>query len=135
MKVLLIQEGSSVVVRVPTPGANIEQLAKAIPNSRVVDQALLPTDREFRKAWTIFGTIDLEKAKDVWRDKIRVARDKKIKELDIKWMKAMEKGELTIAASIAADKQILRDLPAREEISRATTLEELKSFWPSILEG
>lgn len=135
MKVLLIQEGNSVVVRVPTPDSNIEQLAKGIPNSRIVDQSLLPTDREFRKAWTVFGTIDLEKAKDVWRDKIRVARDKKIKELDIKWMKAMEKGETTIAASIAADKQVLRDLPQREEISRASSVEELKSFWPSILEG
>lgn len=135
MKVLLIQEGDSVVVRVPTPGVDIEKLAQGIPNSRIVDQALLPTDRDFRDAWTVYGTIDLGKAKEVWRKRIRTARDKRLKELDVKWMKAMEKGELTIAASIAADKQVLRDLPDREEISSASSLEELKSFWPSILEG
>jgi len=135
MKVLLIQEQDRTIVKIPMPGTNLEELAAGMLNARIVDQSELPTDREFRDAWTVFGTVDLEKAKDVWRQKIRAVRNKRLEDLDIKWMRAMEKGELRVAESVAADKQVLRSLPQREEISRARNLAELKSFWPSILEG
>jgi hypothetical protein len=127
-KVVLMQEGDTVLVIRPISNTP-EEFALANPGSKVVAANSLP-DREFRDAWTIDGTIDLEKAKKIWQKKIRVVRDAKLKELDIKWMQAMERGEVKIAASIAADKQVLRDLPEREELVNAKSISEIKAFWP-----
>ena len=55
-------------------------------------------------------TIDISKAKDIWKDKIRVARKPALEKLDVDFMKANESGEDT--TSIVADKQTLRDLPS-----------------------
>lgn len=132
-KVILKKENDSIVIISPI-GQDINVLAASIPGSKIVDRDSLPKDREFRDAWTIDGKIDLNKAKKIWQKKIRIARDKKLQKMDIEWMQAMEKGNTKIAASIAAKKQILRDLPQREEITKAESVESLKSFWPEILE-
>lgn len=130
-KVVLTKEGDSIIAITPL-NQTAESLSQTIPGSKVVDRSSLPS-REFRDAWTIDGNIDLKKAKKIWQNKIRVARDKKLKELDIKWMRALERNETKKAASIAAQKQVLRDLPEREEFMNATSLDEIKSFWPEIL--
>ena len=67
--------------------------------------------------------------------KIRVVRDQRLKELDIKWMRAMENGESKVASSVAAKKQMLRDVTEREDFKKAKTLEQIKKYWPEILEG
>lgn len=130
-KVVLFQEADCVVVAVPI-NQSAESLSETIPGSKIVEETFLPS-REWRDAWTIDGKIDLKKAKKIWQNKIRVARDKKLQELDIVWMKAMERGEVKKAGSIAAQKQVLRDLPEREEFMNAKTLDEVKAFWPEIL--
>lgn len=132
-KVILVQENDSVVVLAPI-NLDVESVAATIPNSNVVDVNTLPT-REWRDALTIDGGVDLEKAKEIWRKKLRKVRDQKLKKLDVEWMKAMERGEVRNAASIAVNKQILRDLPGREEIANAESLQDLKNFWPSVLEA
>lgn len=130
-KVVLIQEGDFVIVVTPL-NQTAESLSASIPGSKVVDRSALPS-REWRDAWTIDCKVDLNKAKKIWQKKIRVARNKKLKDLDIEWMQAMERGEVKKAGSIAAQKQVLRDLPEREEFMNATSLDEIKSFWPEIL--
>lgn len=132
MKVLLIKEGDGVAVRVPVPGMTIDDLMVNAGEARIVEDSQLP-DREFRDAWTFEGKVDLAKAKEIWKRKIRLIRDQKLKDLDVKWMQAMERGEIKIAAAIASQKQVLRDLTEREELTQATSLEEIKSFWPDIL--
>lgn len=131
-KVVLFKEADYVIVAIPVL-QTAENLSESIPGSRVIDDSALPS-REWRDAWTVDGGIDLEKAKKIYQQKIRNARNEKLQKLDIEWMKAMERGEIKIAASIAANKQILRDLPEREEITNAESLEALKSFWPAVLE-
>jgi len=130
-KIVLVQEGDFVAAITPLD-KSAEDLSATIPNSKVIAVADLPS-REFRDAWTVDGKIDLSKAKKIWQNKIRVARNKKLKELDVLWMKAMERGETKKAGSIAAQKAVLRDLPEREEFMNAKSLEEMKSFWPEIL--
>lgn len=132
MKVLVIEENGNLIVKQPLSGADINELQRMTPGSKIVDSSSLPP-REFRDAWTATG-VSLEKAKKLWASKIRKARAQKLAELDIKWMMAIERGDLKIAASIAAQKQVLRDLTEREELTKAESLEEIKSFWPSILE-
>lgn len=95
-----------------------------------------PTERTFRDAWSFGGnpeagviTVDMDKAKDIWRDKIRAARNAAFGALDAAFMKALETGADTSA--IVAQKQALRDAPADPAIDAATTPEQLKAVQPA----
>jgi len=74
-------------------------------------------------------TIDITKAKKVWKDKIRFKRAGALKKLDLDFMKAQENG--TDTTSIVADKNTLRDLP--EQVDTATTIDEIKAVWNDML--
>ena len=74
-------------------------------------------------------TIDITKAKEVWKDKIRIKRAKALKKLDLDFMKAQEAG--TDTTSIVVDKNTLRDLP--EQVNTATTVDEIKAVWNDML--
>tara|TARA_R100000951_G_scaffold4930_1_gene5579 strand:+ start:680 stop:922 length:243 start_codon:yes stop_codon:yes gene_type:complete len=74
-------------------------------------------------------TIDITKAKEVWKNKIRFKRGGALKKLDLDFMKAQEEG--TSTTSIVADKQTLRDLP--EQVNTATTTDEIKAVWNDML--
>ena len=74
-------------------------------------------------------TIDINKAKEVWKDKIRVKRTNALAKLDIDYMRANESGADT--TSIVADKQTLRDLPS--QVDTATTTDEIKAVWNDML--
>ena len=69
--------------------------------------------------------INIEKAKDIWKNKIRSARKSKLEELDIEFMKAQETSSDTSA--IVTKKQELRDYPA--QVDSATTTDEIKAVW------
>jgi len=70
-------------------------------------------------------TIDIPKAKEIWKDKIRIARKPALEKLDVDFMRANETGADT--STIVADKQTLRDLPA--QVETATTTEQIKAVW------
>jgi hypothetical protein len=74
-------------------------------------------------------TIDISKAKDIWKDKIRVARKLALEKLDVDFVKAQETSSDT--TSIVADKQTLRDLPS--QVDTATTTDEIKAVWNDML--
>jgi len=97
--------------------------------SRVVDSSVLPTDRDFRNAWTDDEDgdqidIDMPRARIIHMDKIRVKRDLKMLELDIETMRGLE---------VQPEKQVLRDIPQNFDLSVASTPEELKNLWPEEL--
>ena len=79
-----------------------------------------------------FG-IDMAKAKEIHRGKIRGARTSKLAELDVEFQKAQETSADT--TDIVAKKQALRDAPAASAIESATTTDELKSQWDSSILG
>ena len=95
----------------------------------------VPADRTFRDAWAATGSdtgvidVDMTKAKDIWREKIRQARVEPLAALDTAYMKALETGADT--TQIVADKQALRDAPADPAIDAATTPAELKLVQPA----
>jgi phosphotransferase system IIA component len=76
-------------------------------------------------------TIDITKAKEVWKDKIRQARKSALAKLDIDFIKAQEQSLDTI--SIVADKQTLRDLPS--QVDTANSIEEIKAVWNNLLDN
>jgi len=93
-----------------------------------------PAERTFRKAWEATGSdtgvigVNMDKAKEVWRDKLRQARIEPLAALDTAYMKALETGADT--TQIIADKQALRDAPALAAIDAATTPAELTAIQP-----
>jgi hypothetical protein len=74
-------------------------------------------------------TIDINKAKEVWKDKIRQARTSSLEKLDIDFIKAQEQGNDT--TQIVADKNTLRDLPS--QVDTANSIEEIKAVWNDLL--
>tara|TARA_B110000977_G_C10679635_1_gene339005 strand:- start:49 stop:297 length:249 start_codon:yes stop_codon:yes gene_type:complete len=76
-------------------------------------------------------TIDITKAKEVWKDKIRFKRAKALKTLDLDFMKAQEAGSDTSA--IVTKKNTLRDLPG--DVDSASTIDEIKAVWNTDLLG
>ena len=70
-------------------------------------------------------TIDINKAKDVWKEKIREKRKPALEKLDVDFIKAQEQGNST--TQIVADKNTLRDLPS--QVDTATTVDEIKAVW------
>jgi hypothetical protein len=69
--------------------------------------------------------IDITKSKNIWKDKIRLARKPKLEELDVEFVRAQETGADTSA--IVTKKQELRDFPA--QVDSKTTLDEIKAVW------
>jgi len=138
-EVILYEYEGGIAISTPAPNVNIKTvIARDIPQGckyKVVDRAKLPYDRTFRGAWTIDCTVDMDKAKEIWIDQIRIVRNDRLKALDIEWMKAIENGENKEASDIAAVKQSLRDVTERADIHKCKTTASLKKYWPQILEG
>ena len=76
---------------------------------------------------------DMAKAKEIHKAKIRIARESKLAALDIEFQKALETSSDT--SVIVNKKQALRDAPADNAITAATTTDELKSQWNSSILG
>ena len=79
-----------------------------------------------------FG-INMAKAKEIHRSKIREARTPKLAELDVEYQKALETSADTSA--IIAKKQALRDAPADSAIDAATDEAGLKAQWNTSILG
>lgn len=74
--------------------------------------------------------INIDKAKAIKLDLLRAERAPKLAALDLAFMRAVERGDLLAQASIAAEKQALRDItkvPLPDDVSA------LKDFKPDIL--
>ena len=79
-----------------------------------------------------FG-IDMAKAREFHKKKIREARTPKLAELDIEFQRAQETSSDT--SSIVAKKNALRDAPADSGIASASTADELKAQWKTDILG
>jgi len=83
--------------------------------------------------------INVDKAKEIQKDKLREARKPLLEKLDVDFVRALELGGDT--ASIAAQKQALRDVTnivTEAEIAGTTVDEvttELKAIWDQELLG
>ena len=79
-----------------------------------------------------FG-IDMAKAREIHKAKIREARIPKLAELDVEFQKALETGAST--TDIVAKKQALRDAPADSGIAAASDTDALKAQWKTDILG
>jgi hypothetical protein len=85
--------------------------------------------------------IDINKAKDIHKDKIREVRNPLLQAKDVEYMRAQESGNNEKVAEIVAEKQALRDATTivnDVEITATSVLgvtEELKQVWDETVLG
>ena len=129
----IIYTNSDGTVSIIIPAGDVNDAIKDVPSGlsyEIVEDSVIPTDRSFRNAWKQNSkTIetDMTKAKEIHKDKIRIARTPKLAELDIEFQKALETSSST--TDIIAKKQALRDAPAASGISTAASEADLKAQW------
>lgn len=72
-------------------------------------------------------TINMSKAVEIQKNRVRVIRNAQLVELDVQYMRALESDDTAAQATIAAQKQKLRDAPASALFTSAQTSDELKA--------
>lgn len=104
-----------------------EIIAKDVPKGvpyEIVDDSAIPADREFRNAWKHDLSVDIAKAQEITKERLRKERAPLLADLDVEFLKALETGADTSA--ILEQKQTLRDLP--QKVDTITSLDDLKAI-------
>lgn len=115
-----------------------EEDQKAIVSYREMPDVAIPEDKSFRNAWCDVTPeeiidIDMVKAREIHRNKLRSLRVPLLKALDVEYQKADEVNDIAEKAKIALKKRALRDVTADPAIEAAMTPEELKAVLPAAL--
>ena len=125
--------GIAVIIPSANCGMTIEQIAaKDVPTGAsfdIVEAADIPADRSFRGAWQKDGAkigVDVTRAQDITKDRLRAERAPLLVDLDVEYMRATEQSDAAKQATIAAEKQRLRDVT--KLVDGVTDLQELKSI-------
>jgi hypothetical protein len=100
--------------------------------------ATVPANRDFREAWSLSGDViseDLDKAKEIFKNKIREVRGPLLDAEDVTYMKALEAGDSDAQAASVTRKNALRDAPANSAITSASDIAGLKAAWDTSVLG
>ena len=100
--------------------------------------ATVPSDRHFRGAWSLSGSViseDMTKAKEIFKDKIREVRAPLLDAEDVVYMKALEADDADAKAASVTKKAALRDAPAASAITNAADIAALKAAWDTDVLG
>ena len=76
--------------------------------------------------------INMDKAKDIWRNQWRSARGPLLEQLDVDFMRAVESGDSAKQTAVADEKQALRDV-TDTDLSGVATTNDIKQVWPDVL--
>ena len=94
--------------------------------------ATIPSDRHFRNAWKLSGSVmaeDMTAAKVIFKDKIREVRKPLLEAQDVAYMKALEADDSSAQTTAKNAKTALRNAPATSAITNADTIAKLKAAW------
>ena len=100
--------------------------------------ATIPSDRHFRGAWSLSGSViseDMTAAKAIFQDKIREVRAPLLAAEDVVYMKALEADDSSAKSASVTKKAALRDAPAASAISNASDIAALKAAWDTSVLG
>ena len=132
--IIYANENGGVTLTIPTPefleDHTIEDvLAKDCPNHAIiVERSELPeADYDFFESWELNGTtvtVNLTKAKEQAKDRLRIEREPLLAAQDVAFQRALESNSDTSA--IVTEKQRLRDITLLAD--EATTLEDLRTI-------
>ena len=130
MKILLKNPDGSVAILTPILDYGLtldEIIAKDVPAGipyEIVDDSTIPTDRTFRNAWKHDLTIDIPKAQEITKNRLRAERKPLLESLDVEVMKNI--ANTAALQEIEVEKQRLRDITL--QVNNLITVEELKSI-------
>jgi len=127
----------AILTPVIAPGVTLEFIIKrSIPDGtpyKIVGDDF-NIDGEYFEAYDFCpenaAKINIDRAKAMHLDKLRVAREPKLAALDIAFMRAVEQADTTKQSIIAKQKQALRDIT---KINLPNDLSGIKATWPEIL--
>jgi len=100
--------------------------------------ATVPSDRHFRGAWSLSGSViseDMDAAKEIFKDKVREVRAPLLDAEDVVYMKALEADDADAKAASVTKKAALRDAPAASAINAASDIAALKAAWDTDVLG
>lgn len=128
---IIYKNNTGLAIITPTGELSIEEvLRKDVPDefkstAKIIEDNEIPTDREFRNAWEYDTsiTINIEKAKEIKKENLRIERSPLLQSLDSDYIKALEKSESTV--EIVNKKNVLRDIT--KLVDQAKTIEEIKA--------
>jgi len=145
MQIIVLKNDDNSVSTI-TPGTvvnGIEDLVKTLPAksvySIVESEDIVALDHDGFIEARVYSDeyphveVDLTRAKNIWKDKIRKARKPILEQLDVQYMRALEDSDASALKSIKAKKQELRDITSHKDLTSAKTLQKIRSFWPSVL--
>ena len=107
-------------------------------NSIDASTATVPSDRHFRNAWSLSGSViteDLTASKVIFKDKIREVRKELLEAQDVAYMKALEADDSSAKTASVNAKTALRDAPAASAIANATNITTLILAWDTDVLG
>ena len=139
-KIIYKNDQGNLSIIMPTQEAlqhmSIYEIAKKdVPtgkNFRIINSFELPVDKTFRNAWTIKDLkiiVDLDKAKEIWKNIIRSCRIPVLEKLDTELIIATEKKLNT--SDILNKKEELRNLPS--QVDDVKSLDQIKNVWSNLL--
>jgi len=131
-RIIYDNDDGGVSILIPAEcGLTIEQIAeKDVPKGKaykIVDVSEIPSDRYFRNAWKHSEgviEVDMPKAVEIQKEKLRQERKPLLEALDAQFMIALENDDKKALADIKAEKQRLRDITS----FNANTVEDLKKI-------
>lgn len=104
---------------------------------QIVEDRVIPRDRTFRDAWRRNAEsigVNMTKAREIHREKVRRARKPRLEALDVEQMRRLEMPGADVS-DVAQRKQRLRDMPADPEIENAKSPQALKAIWDAEMLG
>lgn len=107
-------------------------------NSADASKITMPKNRDFRGAWTLEGDVmkeDLSAAKELFKSKIKEARNPLLASEDVAFMMALENDDASARAASVAKKKALRDATKASAIDAASSIEELTAAWDTSVLG
>jgi hypothetical protein len=147
----LVYQGEDGVAKVVVPspsfikrgGTAAELEAKTVPEDckdscDVVDTSTIPEDRIFRNAWQTkkgksIDSVDISKALEIAKDKIRDVRNPKLADLDVESIRADEVGDTAQKADVVAKKKTAREATADSRLTTAKTESKLKAAMETVI--
>lgn len=111
------------------------QFETPVTGFRIMEPDEPVPDADFRNAWKDTGaiTVDMPRARELHRQRLRVMRKPLLADLDVEYAKADEAGDQQEKKRIAQKKQALRDVTADPRIDAAQTTADLKAAVPEVL--
>ena len=122
--IIFTNSNGGVSVCIPTGELDINAVkARDTPSHSIIvqDSELPQADNDFFDAWELANgvvTVNLAKAKEITKQRIRAEREPLLAAQDVAYMRAMEAGQDT--AAIVAEKQRLRDVTSLADACAST---------------